>query len=128
MGIKYGQINESEELGLSLELPVEAAAVGQTHVHEFLGSTRFAGQIPHNHRFAGVSSQVIPIPGGGHRHALLVSTDFAIGHLHELGAETGPEIELENGKHIHLVEAETTLNLGHFHEVVFATLIENPTE
>ena len=34
----------------------------QTHVHEFQGSTRIAEEEeePHNHRFAGVSSQVIP--------------------------------------------------------------------
>ena len=98
----------------------------QTHVHEFLGSTRLAGQIPHNHRFAGVTSEVIPLPGGDHKHALLTNTDFAIGHLHEIGAETGPAIPVGNGKHVHFVETLTTLNLGHFHEAVFATLIEDP--
>lgn len=103
------------------------AVSGQTHVHEFLGSTELAGQVPHNHRFAGVTSQAIPLPGGGHRHALLGNTDFAIGHLHELGAETGPAIEVGGGKHIHFVEAETTLNLGHSHGAIFATLIEDPT-
>ncbi|MFZ5966221.1 MAG: YmaF family protein [Bacillota bacterium] len=106
----------------------EHLPAAQTHVHEFLGSTKFAGKITHNHRFAGVTSEAIPIPGGGHRHALLTNTDFAIGHLHELGAETGPAIDVGNGKHVHFVKALTTLNLGHTHEVVFATLIEDPTK
>jgi hypothetical protein len=99
---------------------------GQTHVHEFLGSTRLAGVITHNHRFAGVTSQVIPLPGGNHKHALLTNTDFAIGHLHEIGAETGPAIPVGGGKHVHFVETLTTLDLGHAHEAVFATLIEDP--
>ena len=35
----------------------------QTHVHEFLGSTKLAEleEAPHNHRFAGVSRKVIPV-------------------------------------------------------------------
>lgn len=99
---------------------------GQTHVHEFLGSTRLAGQIIHNHRFAGVTSEAIPLPGGSHKHAFLTNTDFAIGHLHEIGAETGPAIPVGGGKHIHFVETLTTIDLGHSHEAVFATLIEDP--
>ena len=99
---------------------------GQTHVHEFLGSAQLAGAIIHNHRFAGVTSQLIPIPGGSHIHGLLTNTDFAIGHLHELAAETGPAIEVGDGRHVHFVETLTTFNLGHSHETVFTTLIEDP--
>ena len=99
---------------------------GQTHVHEFLGSTRLAGAIIHNHRFAGVTSQVIPLPGGDHIHGLFTNTDFAIGHLHEIATQTGPSIEVGDGRHVHFVDTLTTLNLGHTHEVVFATLIEDP--
>lgn len=100
----------------------------QTHVHEFLGSTRLAeqGEDRHNHRFAGVTSEVIPIPGGGHRHALFTNTDFFINHHHELATETGPAIPVGGGKHVHLVTARTTIDDGHFHEVIFTTLIENP--
>ncbi|TDT61057.1 YmaF family protein [Fonticella tunisiensis] len=100
---------------------------GQTHVHEFLGSTRLAerGEERHNHRFAGVTSEVIPLPGGGHKHAILTNTDF-FDHLHEVGVETGPAIPVGNGKHVHFVEGETTIDDGHFHEFVFATLIESP--
>jgi hypothetical protein len=38
----------------------------QSHVHEFLGSTRIAGppNREHNHRFAGVTSEAVPLPGG----------------------------------------------------------------
>ncbi|AOT68614.1 YmaF family protein [Geosporobacter ferrireducens] len=99
---------------------------GQTHVHEFLGSTKLAGAIIHNHRFAGVTSQAILIPGGSHIHGLLTNTDFVVGHLHEIAAETGPAIEVGDGRHVHFVETLSTLNLGHSHEAVFATLIEDP--
>ena len=100
----------------------------QTHVHEFLGSTRLAeqGEDRHNHRFAGVTSEVIPIEGGGHKHGLFTNTDFFVNHHHELTTETGPSIPVGGGKHVHLVIARTTMDDGHFHEVIFATLIENP--
>ncbi|OSB06506.1 YmaF family protein, partial [Clostridium botulinum] len=43
----------------------------QTHVHEFLGSTRLAE--PHNHRFAGVSGQAIR-SGNSHVHRITTNT------------------------------------------------------
>lgn len=100
----------------------------QTHVHEFLGSTKIAeiGEDPHNHRFAGVTSEVIPLPGGSHKHGLFTNTDFYENHLHELATETGPAIPVDDGKHVHFVRALTTIDDGHFHETVFATLIEDP--
>jgi hypothetical protein len=100
----------------------------QTHTHEFLGSTKLAdeGDDRHNHRFAGITSEVIPLPGGDHKHALFSNTDFYENHLHELATETGPAINIGNGKHVHPVVAITTLDDGHFHETIFATLIENP--
>jgi len=61
----------------------------QTHVHEFAGSTMIAGIIPHNHRFAGVTSEEIPC-GDTHVHAILVNTDFFFNHYHEVGIRTGP--------------------------------------
>jgi hypothetical protein len=99
----------------------------QTHVHEFLGSTKLAveGELRHNHRFAGVTSEVIP-QGDSHVHAILTNTDFFFNHLHEVGVLTGLAIPVGDGKHVHFVEGETTLNFGHVHDFVFATLIENP--
>lgn len=69
----------------------------QTHVHEFLGSTQLAvqGELRHNHRFAGVTSEEIP-KGDSHVHAILVNTDFFFNHFHELGVETGPAIPVGN--------------------------------
>jgi len=99
----------------------------QTHVHEFLGSTKLAeeGEDRHNHRFAGVTSEVIPM-GTSHVHALLTNTDF-FDHHHEIGVLTGPAIEIGGGKHIHFVEdANTTFDDGHCHKVTFATLIQSP--
>lgn len=99
----------------------------QTHTHEFTSSTKLAeeGADRHNHRFAGVTSEAIPLPGGNHKHALFTLTDF-FGHLHEVAVETGPAISVGNGKHVHFVKGATTINDGHFHAFAFATLIEAP--
>lgn len=99
----------------------------QTHTHEFEASTKLAeeGDDRHNHRFAGVTSEVIPIPGGSHKHAIFTLTDF-FGHLHEVAVETGPAIGVGNGKHVHFVSGNTTMDDGHFHEFAFTTLIDAP--
>lgn len=101
----------------------------QTHVHEFLGSTRLPGERvePHNHRVAGVTGEAIPLQCGNHKHRLCTNTDFYEGHYHELAAETGPAISVGKGRHVHFVKALTTVDADHFHEIIFATLIEDPT-
>jgi len=98
----------------------------QTHDHEFLGSTRLAelSEDPHNHRFAGVTSPEIKVPGG-HVHLIKARTDF-FDHLHEFNATTGLQIPICEGKHAHFVKADTTINDSHFHELIFATLINAP--
>ncbi len=100
---------------------------GQSHVHEYLGSTRIAeeNEDPHNHRFAGVTSEVI-LCGNSHVHRLLGNTDFYEDHHHEVGATTGLAIPVGEGRHIHFVSGRTTLDDCHFHEFIFATLINNP--
>lgn len=99
----------------------------QTHVHEFLGSTMLAGPagLIHNHRVAGVTSEVIPV-GDDHIHGFFVNTDFVFEHLHELTGVTGLSIPVGNGRHVHFVDAITTLNRGHVHNIIFATLLDNP--
>jgi hypothetical protein len=101
----------------------------QTHIHEFLCSTMISGQgqMPHNHRFLGVTSQAIPLPDGNHKHIVLAETDFAVGHLHEFNAETGPAIHVGSGKHVHFVNGKVSNNMGHSHDVIFATLIDDLT-
>lgn len=98
----------------------------QTHVHEFTASTKLAerGDDRHNHRFAGVTGQVIP-SGNSHIHQLIVNTDF-FNHLHRVIVRTGPAIPVGNGKHVHFVRGVTTFNDGHVHRFNFATLIEKP--
>jgi hypothetical protein len=100
----------------------------QTHVHEFEGSTKLAEQGPdrHNHRFAGVTGQVIPV-GRSHVHEIdLTHTDF-LDHFHNLKKiRTGLAINVGNGKHVHFVSSRTTLNDGHLHQLNFATLIQQP--
>jgi hypothetical protein len=93
----------------------------QSHVHEFEGSTKIAEAEtePHNHRFAGVSSQEIPFDNS-HVHGLFVSTDF-FDHHHEIAAITGLPIDVGGGKHIHFVQSVTTIDDGHFHEFQLAT-------
>lgn len=99
----------------------------QTHVHEFQGSTMLAetGEDRHNHRFAGVSSEMIPF-GNSHVHGILTNTDFFVGHHHEIAGVSGPAIEVGGGKHIHFVKFITTIDDGHSHEFQFASLIEDP--
>ena len=98
----------------------------QTHVHEFLGSTKLEdenGNI-HNHRFAGVSGEAIP-ERKSHIHKIRTRTDV-FDHFHEIEVSTGPAIDVRNGKHVHFVKGETTFNDGHDHDFQFATLIESP--
>ena len=99
----------------------------QTHVHEFAGSTMFAGSITHNHRFAGVTSEMIPV-GDSHVHAILVNTDFFFNHFHEVGIRTGLPIIIEGEKHVHYVEGETTTNFNHDHDFEFVTFLQNPLQ
>jgi len=100
----------------------------QTHVHEFLGSTRLAEvddpEDVHNHRFAGVSGEAIK-RGNSHVHNIKTNTDF-FDHFHMIDVTTGPAIPVGNGRHVHFVSGVTTLNDGHRHEFIFATLIEAP--
>nr|WP_230576803.1 YmaF family protein [Bacillus rhizoplanae] len=98
----------------------------QTHVHEFVASTKLAeeGNDRHNHRFAGFTSEVIP-KGDNHVHIIMVNTDF-FDHHHKVAIETGPAIPVGDGKHVHYVKGTTTLDDGHVHEIEFATLIQKP--
>lgn len=100
----------------------------QTHVHEFTASTKLAeaGADRHNHRFAGVTGEVIPV-GNSHVHEIrLVNTDF-LNHHHEVRRiRTGLAIPVGNGKHVHFVRGSTTLIDGHVHRFNFATLIQQP--
>ena len=99
----------------------------QTHVHEFQASTKLAEENDerHNHRFAGVTSQVIPLSGGSHKHAILTNTDF-FDHHHEVGIETGPAINVGDCKHVHFTRGVTTIDDGHYHDFTFFTLIQSP--
>jgi hypothetical protein len=99
----------------------------QTHTHEFEASTKLAeeGDDRHNHRFAGVTGEAIPIGYGNHKHEIFTRTDF-FGHFHFIKIETGPAIPVGCGKHVHLVRGFTSVNDGHYHEFIFATLIEEP--
>lgn len=99
----------------------------QSHVHEYLGSTRIAEaeEDPHNHRFAGVTGEAIP-HCNSHVHKLRGNSDFYENHHHEVCAITGPAIPVCDGRHVHFVYGRTTCNDGHMHEFIFATLIEDP--
>jgi len=107
-----------------VEQPIEDSC--QTHTHEFLGSTKLAeeGEDRHNHRFAGVTSQVIPVPGG-HIHEMVVNSDF-LDHLHEVPVRTGLQIPVGNNKHVHYAEGSTTVNDEHCHRFQLGTLIDAP--
>ncbi len=99
-----------------------------THTHEYLGSTKIAEkkEDPHNHRFAGVTGEAIPLPNGNHFHELENKTDFYEDHFHLMCNKTGPAIPVGNDRHVHFVKGATTVNDNHCHEFQFSTLIENP--
>lgn len=102
----------------------------QTHVHEVEGSVRLAelGEDPHNHRFAGITGEFIPVPGG-HIHNFQAKTDFYENHFHPICVKTGLPVEVGEGddiRHVHFIDSATEVEDGHFHEFIAATLIENP--
>ena len=99
----------------------------QSHVHDFLGSTQIAepNTDPHNHRFAGISGEVIPIGNNQHVHELVTRTDFYEDHFHNICVRSGPAIRV-NDRHVHFVSGTTTEVDNHEHDFIFATLIENP--
>lgn len=102
----------------------------QTHVHEVVGSVRLAelNEDPHNHRFAGVTDEVIQVPGG-HIHKLFTKTDFYENHFHPICVKTGLAVRVGQGddaRHVHFIDAKTQIEDGHFHEFIAATLIDNP--
>lgn len=99
----------------------------QTHVHEFEGSVQIAEAEtdPHNHRFAGITSEVIP-QGTSHVHEILTKTDFYENHHHEVGIRTGLPVDVGGNRHVHFATGTTTLVDGHVHNFRFATLIQDP--
>lgn len=101
----------------------------QSHVHEFTGSTFISEEAngPHNHRFCGATSEVIPC-GDSHVHEILVNTDICEDHLHEVAIRTSPAIPVAPCKHVHFSYGNTTADDRHCHRFVFATQIEDPLE
>ncbi|ODU58413.1 MAG: hypothetical protein ABT01_00315 [Clostridium sp. SCN 57-10] len=100
----------------------------QRHVHEILGSVMVAEieEDPHNHRFATVSGEAIPLPNGNHVHDVLFRTDFYENHFHVFSGRSGEAIHVGGGRHVHFAEAQTSINDGHFHRFRVAALIQDP--
>jgi hypothetical protein len=102
----------------------------QTHVHEVVGSVRLAelNEDPHNHRFAGMTCEVIQVQGG-HIHKFHSTTDFYENHFHPICVTTGLNVSVGEGddtRHVHFIDSQTEVEDGHFHEFIAATLIQNP--
>ena len=126
--IREKEANEEKERAAKEEKDVKQKEdKPQTHVHEFVASTKLAeeGNDRHNHRFAGVTGEVIPVGRHSHIHRIAVNTDF-LDHHHEVIIETGPPIPVGNGKHVHFVKGMTTIIDNHEHDLEFATLIDRP--
>ena len=106
-----------------------APAQTQTHVHEFEESVKLAeeGEDRHNHRVAGVTSEVIEIGGGRHVHIFgLANTDF-LDHYHQILGITGFDEPIPfTGKHVHAIVGTTTTVDDHNHEFIFTTQIDSP--
>lgn len=92
----------------------------QSHNHEFVGGVMIAGDTPHYHLVAGVSSEAIPITGG-HVHEINVDTTFDTNHLHQIKVRTGLPINIGNDHHVHRIDGNTTRDLNHTHKFEFSS-------
>jgi len=99
----------------------------QRHVHEVQGSVAIAEEEedPHNHRFATVTGEAIPIGKGDHIHEVKFRTDFYENHFHEFCGKTGGAIQVGD-RHVHFLESVTTVNDDHRHAFRLSTFIDNP--
>jgi hypothetical protein len=99
-------------------------SIKQRHTHEFLGSTKLAGNQAdsHNHRFSGVTSESIK-QVNTHYHKIKINTDF-FDHYHQIIVTTGPAIPVGDERHVHFIMGTTTLNANHHHRFIFTTLID----
>lgn len=107
----------------------------QFHVHEVQGSVQIAeipedphmhcSDDPHNHRFATVSGEAMPLGPNDHFHEVRFRTDFYENHFHTFSGRTGGAIPVGD-RHVHFLLDETSVNEGHRHDFRFGTLIDNP--
>lgn len=79
----------------------------------------------HNHRFAVVSGEAIPVGCKDHYHEVKFRTDFYEDHFHVFVGKTGGAIRVGD-RHVHFLESQTSVNDGHRHDFRVATLIEDP--
>lgn len=98
------------------------------HRHEIQGSVRVAEHDceAHNHRFAGISGEAIPM-GQSHVHEVRFTTDTYENHDHEFCGRTSPAYPICGG-HVHYLESTTSRDDGHCHSFRVISNIEDPTE
>lgn len=98
----------------------------QRHVHEILGSVMLPEppEEPHNHRFATVSGEAIPM-GTDHFHEVKFRSDFYEDHFHEFCGRTSGAIQVGD-RHVHFIRSMTTVVDGHRHKFRVGTLINDP--
>lgn len=106
---------------------ISGSRSSQRHVHEIQGSVEIAEpeEEPHNHRFATVSGEAIPVGRGDHVHEVRFRTDFFDDHFHEFRGTTRGAVRVGD-RHVHFLESVTSVNDGHRHDFRVATLIDNP--
>lgn len=99
----------------------------QEHVHEIQGSVQIAEikEDPHNHRFAAVSGEAMPLGDKDHFHEVKFRTDFYEGHYHEFRGKTTGAI-MVGDRHVHFLESVTTENDNHSHKFRLSTFINDP--
>lgn len=99
----------------------------QRHVHEVQGSVMIAEpqEDPHNHRFATVTGEAIPVDCHDHVHDIFFRTDFYEEHFHEFCGTTGGAIPVGD-RHVHFLASVTEISDGHRHKFRLATMIEDP--
>ena len=79
----------------------------------------------HNHRFATVSGEAMPLGPDDHFHEVRFRTDFYEDHFHVFIGRTLGAIPVGD-RHVHFLESQTRISDGHRHDFRFATLIDDP--
>lgn len=99
------------------------------HVHEIQGylDMTIDYKETHNHTFATVSDEAIPIGTNDHIHEVRFKTDPFHHHTHEFTGRTTGAI-LVGDRHVHFLQSETVSEEGHKHTFSLVTLMDNSTE
>lgn len=96
------------------------------HVHEIQGTLDMTSNYEeqHNHNFAAISDEGIPIGSNDHIHEVRFQTDAFHHHTHEFIGRTSGAVPVGD-HHVHFLSSETDYEEGHNHRFNFVTFMDN---